>query len=79
MTGPLASVRVVVLAGMGPVPFTAMLLADMGAQVVRLAPRFSRTPARSPAAPETGPVDVRRLLESWCSKDRYPEEESAHA
>ena len=24
-----------------------------------LAPRFSRTPARSPAAPETGPVDAR--------------------
>ena len=32
-----------------------------------LAPRFSRTPARSPAAPETGPVDARRLLESWCA------------
>jgi alpha-methylacyl-CoA racemase len=32
MTGPLAGVRVVVLAGMGPVPFTAMLLADMGAR-----------------------------------------------
>ena len=31
------------------------------------APRFSRTPARSPAAPETGPVDARRLLESWCT------------
>ncbi len=30
MAGPLASVRVVVLAGMGPVPFTGMLLADMG-------------------------------------------------
>ena len=31
------------------------------------APRLSRTPARSPAAPETGPVDARRLLESWCA------------
>ena len=31
------------------------------------APRFSRTPARSPAAPETGPVDARRLLGSWCA------------
>ena len=35
MSGPLTGVRVVVLAGLGPVPFTAMLLADMGAQVVR--------------------------------------------
>ena len=37
MSGPLTGVRVVVLAGLGPVPFTAMLLADMGAQVVRVA------------------------------------------
>src|ERR1700727_1460178 len=42
MTGPLAGVRVVVLAGMGPVPFTGMLLADMGAQVVRV----TRPPSR---------------------------------
>ncbi|HEX2316474.1 MAG TPA: CaiB/BaiF CoA-transferase family protein [Thermomonospora sp.] len=34
--GPLAGVRVVVLAGMGPVPFVGMLLADMGAHVVRV-------------------------------------------
>jgi alpha-methylacyl-CoA racemase len=46
MTGPLAGVRVVVLAGMGPVPFTAMLLADMGAEVVRVARPASR-PARA--------------------------------
>ena len=46
MTGPLAGVRVVVLAGLGPVPFTAMLLADMGAQVVRVARPASR-PARA--------------------------------
>jgi alpha-methylacyl-CoA racemase len=43
MTGPLAGVRVVVLAGMGPVPFAGMLLADMGAQVVRVARPPSRT------------------------------------
>jgi alpha-methylacyl-CoA racemase len=36
MTGPLTGVRVVVLAGMGPVPFASMLLADMGAHVVRV-------------------------------------------
>jgi alpha-methylacyl-CoA racemase len=46
MTGPLAGVRVVVLAGMGPVPFTAMLLADMGAEVVRVTRPASR-PARA--------------------------------
>jgi alpha-methylacyl-CoA racemase len=34
--GPLSGVRVVELAGIGPVPFTGMLLADLGADVVRV-------------------------------------------
>jgi alpha-methylacyl-CoA racemase len=34
--GPLTGVRVVELAGLGPAPFAAMLLADMGADVVRV-------------------------------------------
>ncbi|MCI2416700.1 CoA transferase [Saccharopolyspora sp. K220] len=34
--GPLAGVRVVELAGIGPAPFSAMLLADLGADVVRV-------------------------------------------
>jgi len=41
--GPLRGVRVVVLAGMGPVPFASMLLADLGADVVRIA----RPPGRA--------------------------------
>ncbi|WP_322748622.1 MULTISPECIES: CaiB/BaiF CoA-transferase family protein [unclassified Frankia] len=36
MTGPLAGVRVLEMAGLGPAPFGAMLLADMGADVVRV-------------------------------------------
>ncbi len=36
MNGPLAGVRVVELAGIGPGPFAAMLLADLGADVVRV-------------------------------------------
>lgn len=43
MSGPLDGVRVVVLAGMGPVPYTSMLLADLGADVVRV----DRPPRRS--------------------------------
>jgi alpha-methylacyl-CoA racemase len=35
-TGPLAGVRVVELAGIGPGPFAAMMLADAGADVVRV-------------------------------------------
>lgn len=36
MTGPLAGVRVVELAGLGPAPHAAMVLADLGADVVRV-------------------------------------------
>ncbi|MYW14740.1 CoA transferase [Streptomyces sp. SID486] len=36
VTGPLSGVRVVELAGIGPGPFAAMLLADLGADVVRV-------------------------------------------
>jgi alpha-methylacyl-CoA racemase len=35
-TGPLAGVRVVELAGIGPGPFCGMLLADLGAEVIRV-------------------------------------------
>lgn len=34
--GPLAGVKIVEMAGIGPAPFCAMLLADMGAEVLRL-------------------------------------------
>ena len=34
--GPLRGLRVLEFAGLGPVPYAAMLLADMGADVVRL-------------------------------------------
>ena len=35
-SGPLAGVRVVELAGLGPAPMAAMMLADMGAEVLRV-------------------------------------------
>ena len=34
--GPLAGVKVVELAGIGPVPFAGMILADLGAEVIRV-------------------------------------------
>lgn len=34
--GPLAGIRIVELGGVGPTPFTAMLLSDLGADVIRL-------------------------------------------
>lgn len=35
-SGPLAGVRVLEIAGIGPVPFCGMLLADMGAEILRI-------------------------------------------
>ncbi|KAB1645131.1 CaiB/BaiF CoA transferase family protein [Gulosibacter chungangensis] len=37
MTGPLHGIRVVEFAGLGPIPHTGMILADLGAEVVRIA------------------------------------------
>ncbi len=34
--GPLSGVKIVEVAGIGPGPFTAMMLADMGADVIRV-------------------------------------------
>ncbi len=51
MSGPLAGVRVVELAGIGPAPFAGMLLADLGAdvicvdRVVDVRPNSSRAPS----------------------------------
>ncbi|HEX8885737.1 MAG TPA: CoA transferase, partial [Noviherbaspirillum sp.] len=36
MAGPLAGLKVLEMAGLGPAPFCAMMLADMGADVVRI-------------------------------------------
>ena len=36
MPGPLAGLRVIEIAGIGPGPFAAMLLSDLGAEVIRV-------------------------------------------
>ena len=36
MAGPLAGIRIVEFAGLGPAPFAAMMLADHGAEVIRI-------------------------------------------
>lgn len=52
-TGPLAGVRVVELGGLGPGPFAGMLLADLGAEVVRV-----DRPERAAEPDAGGPADV---------------------
>jgi alpha-methylacyl-CoA racemase len=53
-TGPLDGVRILEIAGIGPGPFAAMMLADMGADVVRV-DRAQSVRGGDPAAP---PADV---------------------
>ena len=36
MPGPLAGIRIVEFAGIGPGPFCGMMLADLGAEVIRI-------------------------------------------
>lgn len=54
MTGPLAGLKVIELAGLGPGPFAAMMLADMGADVIKV-DRASSSRGGNPDAP---PADV---------------------
>ena len=54
MAGPLSGYRIIEIAGIGPGPFAAMLLSDMGAEVIRV----ERAQAVRGPAPETPHYDV---------------------
>ncbi len=54
MGGPLSGVKVLEIAGIGPGPFTAMLLADMGADVLRI----DRAQNCVGGNPDSPPADV---------------------
>jgi alpha-methylacyl-CoA racemase len=54
MAGPLSGYRIIEIAGIGPGPFAAMMLADMGAEVIRVERAQS---VRGPA-PDTPHYDV---------------------
>ena len=56
MTGPLTGFKIVEIAGIGPAPFAAMMLADMGAEVVRV----ERAGAVRGPAPDTPHRDLLR-------------------
>ena len=50
MPGPLAGYRIIEIAGIGPGPFAAMMLADMGAEVIRVE-RAAAVRSPAPAEP----------------------------
>ena len=54
MTGPLSGYRIIEIAGIGPGPFAAMMLADMGAEVIRV----ERTQAVRGPSPATAGFDI---------------------
>ena len=54
MPGPLHGVRVIELAGIGPGPFAAMMLSDMGAEVIRV----DRAQLVDGGDPATPPLDL---------------------
>src|SRR5690348_8396592 len=52
--GPLEGIRVIEIAGIGPGPFCAMMLSDMGAEVLRV----DRVDRVDPQRAERPPIDV---------------------
>lgn len=54
MSGPLSGYRIIEIAGIGPGPFAAMMLADMGAEVIRV----ERASAVRGPAPDTPHFDI---------------------
>ncbi len=52
--GPLTGIKIVELAGIGPGPFAAMLLSDLGADVIRV----DRAQNVSGGDPESPPIDL---------------------
>jgi alpha-methylacyl-CoA racemase len=69
VTGPLAGIRVIELAGIGPGPFAAMMLADMGAEVVRV----DRVAAVRDHPPGPHPDVVLRGRRSVAADLKHPE------
>lgn len=64
MAGPLSGYRIVELAGIGPAPFAGMMLADMGAEVLRV-DRAASVVDPAPAGPgghQRGPIPAVDVL-----------------
>ena len=55
-TPPLEGIRIVEFAGIGPGPFAGMMLADLGADVIRLDRGDGRGPAPDPLLRSANPV-----------------------
>jgi alpha-methylacyl-CoA racemase len=68
MPGPLAGIRVVEMAGIGPAPFGVMMLADLGADVVRV-----DRPQRPSSGPSTWGIGLDRGRRSLVADLKHPD------
>ncbi|MDR2156008.1 MAG: CoA transferase [Burkholderiaceae bacterium] len=70
MTGPLSGVKVVEIAALGPAPFCAMVLADLGATVLRIArPGHADAPGSHQAVLNRGRETLTLNLKSAADRD----------
>lgn len=60
--GPLAGIKVVEMAGIGPGPFTAMMLSDLGAEVIRV----DRLSHKGTGILRTGRRTIIKIVEYVC-------------
>lgn len=51
LMGPLAGIKIIELAAIGPAPFCSMMLADLGAQIVRIERASARSNESAPPDP----------------------------
>jgi alpha-methylacyl-CoA racemase len=65
VTGPLTGLRVVEIGGLGPAPFCAMVLADLGADVLRI-----ERPDKTPIVPHDAPADPAGPAYDFLSRGR---------
>jgi alpha-methylacyl-CoA racemase len=72
MAGPLAGFRVVEIAGIGPGPFAAMMLADMGAEVIRVDRTFRSTERMDGADRPRNPDTLQRGRRSVALDLKHP-------
>jgi alpha-methylacyl-CoA racemase len=63
MSGPLQGIKIIEIAGIGPGPFAAMMLADMGADVIRVDRSGERLRAATPSNPPGGHLQPRSPLD----------------
>jgi crotonobetainyl-CoA:carnitine CoA-transferase CaiB-like acyl-CoA transferase len=63
--GPLSGFRIIEIAGIGPGPFAAMMLADMGAEVIRVE-RAQSVRVESPDAILLSILKIQMVLKRCC-------------